>query len=102
LLTKFSGNLTVRIVQFEPQHDNLDIELNPVDTKDTFFQQEENVVWDDLSKLPQWQLVLLTVFSVAYEAYCLCKKQRTSLDPDPIGAFGLALESRMECLSFRP
>jgi hypothetical protein len=60
---------------FEPKHHHLNLELNPVDKKDAFFKPKENVVWDDLNKLPQWQLVLLTVEDVAYEAYCLCLNQ---------------------------
>ena len=60
---------------FEQKHDNLKIEINRVDNEDAFFKQEENVVIAELGEIPYWQLVLLTVESVAYEAYCLCMNQ---------------------------
>lgn len=60
---------------FELKYDNVKIKLNGVSKEDAFFKQEENVVFAELGELPQWQLVLLTVSSVAYEIYRLCLNQ---------------------------
>lgn len=61
----------------EQQHNNLNIEINKVDKASAFFNPEDNVVVSELGGIPHWQLILFTLESVAYEAYCLCKKQRT-------------------------
>jgi hypothetical protein len=61
--------------KLEQQQNNFNLEINRVDPNDAFFNQEENVVVAELGGIPHWQLILSTLESVAYEAYCLCMNQ---------------------------
>lgn len=61
--------------KLEQQQNNLNLEINRVDSNAAFFNLEENVVVSELGGIPHWQLILFTLESVAYEAYCLCLNQ---------------------------